>query len=56
MGQGIQEWTKLNLWKTAFKKFENLKLKFKDCVPQILLGRFLNTLANVPNVSPLKGV
>ena len=22
MGQGIQEWTKTNLWKTAFKKFE----------------------------------
>ena len=22
MGQSIQEWTKKNLWKTAFKKFE----------------------------------
>ena len=22
MGQGIQEWTKYNLWKTAFMKFE----------------------------------
>ena len=22
MGQGVQEWTKWNLWKTAFKKFE----------------------------------
>ena len=22
MGQGIQGWTKYNLWKTAFKKFE----------------------------------
>ena len=22
MGQGIQEWTKQNLWKAAFKKFE----------------------------------
>ena len=22
MGQGIQEWTKSNLWKTAFKKIE----------------------------------
>ena len=21
-GQGIHEWTKKNLWKTAFKKFE----------------------------------
>ena len=24
MGQGIQEWTKQNLWKTAFKKFEGI--------------------------------
>ena len=22
MGQSIQEWTKENLWKTSFKKFE----------------------------------
>ena len=22
MGQGVQEWTKQNLWKAAFKKFE----------------------------------
>ena len=22
MGQGIQEWTKSNFWKPAFKKFE----------------------------------
>ena len=22
MGQSIQEWTKKNLWKTVFKKFE----------------------------------
>ena len=22
MGQSVQEWTKENLWKTAFKKFE----------------------------------
>ena len=22
LGQSIQEWTKRNLWKTAFKKFE----------------------------------
>ena len=22
MGQGIEEWTKKNLWKTAFKRFE----------------------------------
>ena len=25
MGQSIQEWTKLNLWKTAFKKFEGIR-------------------------------
>ena len=24
MGQSIQEWTKYNLWKTAFKKFEGI--------------------------------
>ena len=24
MGQSIQEWTKKNLWKTAFKKFERI--------------------------------
>ena len=24
MGQSIQEWTKLNLWKTAFKIFEGI--------------------------------
>ena len=24
MGQSIQKWTKLNMWKTAFKKFEVL--------------------------------
>ena len=24
VGQGIQEWTKKNLWKTAFKKFEGI--------------------------------
>ena len=25
MGQSIQEWTKSNLWKTAFKKFEGVR-------------------------------
>ena len=25
LGQGIQEWTKQNLWKTAFKKFEVMR-------------------------------
>ena len=24
MGQSIQEWTKSNLWKTAFRKFEGV--------------------------------
>ena len=27
MGQGIQEWVKENLWKTAFKKFEVTSLQ-----------------------------
>ena len=25
MGQSIQEWTRENLWKTAFKKFEGVR-------------------------------
>ena len=29
MGQGIQKWTKQNLWKTAFKKFEVKKKSLK---------------------------
>ena len=41
MGQSIQEWTKQNLWKTAFKKFEVISL------PRILLGLFLNTLPHM---------
>ena len=40
MGQSIQEWTKLNFWKTAFKKF-------KGCLSQILFGPFLNTLSDM---------
>ena len=49
LGQGIQEWAKttnFNLWKTAFKKFEvTISLQiFKGCLPEILLGPFLNTL------------
>ena len=49
MGHSIQEWTKWNLWKTAFKKFEGMyPFKFfKDCLPQILLGQFLNTLSQI---------
>ena len=61
MGQSIQEWTKWNLWKTAFKKFEviwsasdmvclnrpyHFKF-FKGCLPQIPLGPFLNTLSHI---------
>ena len=53
MAQSIQEWTKWNLWKTAFKKFEvtwsakqTISLQiFKGCLPQILLGPFLNTFS-----------
>ena len=51
MGQSIQEWTKQNLWKTVFKKFEvsrpyHFKF-FKGCLLQILLGPFLNTLSHI---------
>ena len=38
-GQSIQKWTKENFWKTAFKKL--------GCLPQILLGPFLNTLPHL---------
>ena len=49
MGQSIQEWTKYNLWKTAFKKFEEVwsaqadytPSSFKGCIPEILIGPFL---------------
>ena len=56
MGQSIQEWTKQNLWKTAFKKFEGVWSAlgrphpfkfFKGCLSQILLGSFLNTLTQI---------
>ena len=40
MGQSIQEWTKQNLWNTAFKFF-------KGCLPQILLGPLLNILSHI---------
>ena len=52
-----QEWTKWILWKTAFKKIEVSDMAclsrpyhfkfFKDCLPQILLGSFLNTLSHI---------
>ena len=53
MGQSIQEWIKQNLWNTAFKKFEGISSAeaefFKGCLPQILLGLFLNTLSQIRN-------
>ena len=48
--QSIQEWTKWHLWKAAFKKFEKQAISlqiFKGCLPQILLGPFLNTLPHL---------
>ena len=42
MCQDIQDWTKSNLWKTAFKKFE-----VKDSLLQILLSPVLNTLTDI---------
>ena len=49
MAQAIQEWTKYNLWKAAFKKLgRQYRFKFfKDCLPQMLLGPLLNTLTQV---------
>ena len=64
IGQGIQEWTKKNLWNTVFKKIEvimiilsrpyNFKF-FKGCLSQILLDPFSNifthiTLSNIEDV------
>ena len=52
LGQSIQEWIILNLWKIAFKMFGTIwsvyQFKFfKGCLPQILLGSFLNTLSQI---------
>ena len=55
MGQSIQEWTKKNLWKTAFKKFEVICLPqqsislnfFKILSLAILPGPFVNTLPHI---------
>ena len=30
------------MWKTAFKKFEVIWSAQQDCLPQILIGQFLN--------------
>ena len=50
MGESIQ-WTKYNLWWTAFKKFEGIwsaSFKFfKGCLSQILLDPLLNTLSQM---------
>ena len=40
MGQSIQEWAKLNLWKTIFTKFEGIWSAKAGRLPQILLGPF----------------
>ena len=62
MSPGIQEWTKKNLWKPSFKKFEGVWSTFvclsrpyhfkffKGCPPQILLGPLLNTLNTLSHI------
>ena len=53
VGQGIQDWTEQNF---CFSKPFHFKF-FKDCLPQILLGPFLNTLTDrVSNKSDLLNV
>ena len=53
MGQSIQEWKvklckiKQNLWKTAFEKTGGIWSASADCLPQILLGPFLNTFSHL---------
>ena len=47
MDKGIQEWTKSNFWKAAFKKFEVILQIFRGCLSQIFLGLFLNTLTQM---------
>ena len=42
MRQSIEEWTEQNLWKTALSRPYPFNF-YKDCLPQILLGPFLNT-------------
>ena len=41
------------MWNTAFKKFEGISSAeaefYKGCLPQILLGLFLNTLSQIRN-------
>ena len=47
IGQDIQEQIKQNLLKTAFKSRPYHFNFFKDCLPQILFGPFLNTLTHI---------
>ena len=47
MGQGIKEWTKQNLWKTAFKKLEVISSVLYSIN---FLGPFLNTTTHITNV------
>ena len=56
MRQSIQKWMKKTLWKTAVKQFEVMCSAsadritsnfFTGCLPQILLGPFLNTLPHI---------
>ena len=60
MGQSIQEWTKENLWKIAFKKIDGLAAVslqfFKGCLPQILPGPFLNTLSQIVPTTRLQHI
>ena len=49
LGQSIQEWTKKDLWKIAFKCLNKPYPSkcFKGCLAQILLDPFLNTLPHL---------
>ena len=59
MGQSIQEYTKQNLWKATFKKSVVCLARpyhfkfFKGCLPQILLGPFLDILPHITLYSRL---
>ena len=44
MEQSIQEWTN-----EQFKNGPRMDKFFKGCLPQILLGPFLNTLSHITN-------
>ena len=47
MGKNIQEWTKIIevIW-SAYRQTMALQI-FKGCLPQVLLGPFLNTLPQI---------